>query len=36
MQPAVLETDLHEVWEHSITPADKLAAFVVHFGRKHA
>lgn len=36
MQPDILEADLREVWEHSITPADKLAAFVVHFGRKYA
>lgn len=36
MQPDVLSADLRNVWEHSITPADKLAAFVVHFGRKHA
>jgi hypothetical protein len=36
MSPSILETELHEVWEHSVTPVDKLAAFVVHFGRKHA
>lgn len=36
MQSDILEADLLRVWEHSITPVDKLAAFIVHFGRKHA
>ena len=35
MQPGILENDLREVWETALTPADKLAAFVVHFGRKY-
>lgn len=36
MAPDVLESDVRAVWENSVTPADKLAAFVVHFGRKYA
>jgi hypothetical protein len=35
MQSDVLEPDLREVWENTVTPADRLAAFVVHFGRMH-
>jgi hypothetical protein len=36
MQESILDQDLRAVWEKSITPADRLATFVVHFGRKHA
>ncbi len=35
MKPTILEADLREVWGASVTPADRLAAFVVHFGRMH-
>lgn len=36
INPDILEEDLRRVWDASITPADKLAACVVHFGRMYA
>ena len=36
MKTSILDDDLREVWEHALSPVDKVATFIVHFGRKYA